>query len=294
MRIATSTFPDALLSRLHSLSAEQIEYNRQLSSGQRIETMRDDPAAAVRVLDRTADKQRIAQYQQNANQALIVSRLTFSSLEYIKASLDEAEQHLTLPNGWDDSGTISDRLNEILEDAVSMSNSRHEEDYLFGGTESSQEPFQATRDADGNITAIAYVGTESGREYSVGTNTRLSPFTEQPTMDAIATALTGLIALRDGWSAQDDAAVEVAADTLATAEDGLLVGMGEVGLTEARIQTVQTRDEALYARLEEASSAETEIDETSVVVGLMQARNAYEGSLQSASQIINLSLLNFI
>ena len=61
MRVTGNTFSNALVSQLGYLTAQQAKLQNRVSTGQRIQSPEDDPAAQRRVMDLQTDARSLAQ-----------------------------------------------------------------------------------------------------------------------------------------------------------------------------------------------------------------------------------------
>jgi flagellar hook-associated protein 3 FlgL len=71
---------------------------------------------------------------------------------------------------------VADQVNDILEQAVSMANTKHKNSYLFGGSNTSDKPYIVEKQ-DGVITGVEYQGSRNSREIEVSSDVKESVFT---------------------------------------------------------------------------------------------------------------------
>ena len=65
MRVTANTFPNSLVDQLNQLALRQNRLQNQATSGQRIQSPEDDPAAMQRILDLQTESKSLNQYQNN-------------------------------------------------------------------------------------------------------------------------------------------------------------------------------------------------------------------------------------
>lgn len=297
MRIASTTVAEEIVSQIQRLGAQQAKWQAQVASGQRIAQPDDDPAATGRVLALQSEQRRVSQYQNNAARALEVSDASFSGLNSIKSVSDRASQIGTLGGGAlnaSQTQAYGSEVNQLVEQVLQLANSKFGNDYLYGGTATATPPFTATRDADGNITAVAYAGNADRAAIPLSETATVTPNTSGATNLGVRDFLNQLVALRDALNAGDATAVGAAATAMMPSEDMLVSALAEHGGVQARIEANQSQQQGRGTDLQKLVSNETDADLPSTVVKLTQSQTAYQAALQSASSIMNLSLLDYI
>jgi flagellar hook-associated protein 3 FlgL len=182
----------------------------------------------------------------------------------------------------------------MIEEAVQTANTRLGGEYLFGGTKTDTPPFEATRDASGNITSVTYNGAAAGAQIQTSEGTLISPYTNGTTNQQLGDFINNLVALRDALTNQDPAAVQAAADNLHGSEDNLLVAISGVGAIQTRLEADSTQNSARFTDLEKLISQDADADLAQTVVKFQQAQTAYQAALQSGAQVMHLSLLDYL
>jgi len=297
MRIASSTVNENIIRQIQSLSTQQSKYQSQIASGQRITLPSDDPAAVGRVLNLQAELTTIDQYSRNADRALELNKAAYSGLQQIKAISDRASEIGTLGASTasaDAANAYAAEVDQLIEQAVQLGSTRFRNDYIFAGTAVDTAPIAVTRDAAGAITGAAYAGNTDQAAIALSDTTSIAPGTTGATNQGIADFLNQLVALRDALKSRDTAAVSSTQTALVGSEDLLVSAIAEQGAVEMRIEVNQSQQKDRAAELQKLVSAEVDADLPSTVVKLNQAQTAYQAALQSAANIMKLSLLDYI
>ncbi len=87
----------------------------------------------------------------------------------------------------------------------------------------------------------------------------------------------------------------VAAETsLIATEDRLVSSLAEHGGVQIRIEANRAQQQQRGDNLETLISSETDADMPSTIVRLNQSQTAYQAALQSAANIMRISLLDYI
>lgn len=171
MRISTIQAFNSSVSGMQKNYANVSRTQEQISTGKRILTPADDPVASVRLLQLSQEQALNAQYTSNntaAQNSLNSEEAILSSIETVLQRIREIG--VQAGNGTLDStdraslGTeIQQREDELLSLMNSKDASGH---YLFGGSQSDQQPF--VRNPDGTY---SYQGDETERNVQVASST---------------------------------------------------------------------------------------------------------------------------
>lgn len=297
MRIPDLNNSDSLLSNLQRLASRQAGLQNQVVTGQRITRPSDDPAAAGRVLDLQAEKQRIQQYVSNVDRGLQINQTTYSAITELKKISDRAGELGVLGVGVLDSTSstaYATELNQLIEHGVQMVNSSYSGEYLFGGTRTDTAPFTATRDGNGQITGVTYAGAASSAEFHIGENARISPYSDPASNQKLGDFINNLVAMRDALANGDTAAVQTAQTGLHTSEDDLLGAVSTLASTQTRLEGDRVQNEARFSELENSTAKETDADLSETIVKLTQTQTAYQAALQVGAQVMRVSLLDYL
>lgn len=297
MRIASSTVSDNIVRQIQDLGTQQSRLQSQVASGQRITNPEDDPAAVSRVINLESERRALQQFQSNANRALEISQASYSGLQQIKKISDRATEIGTLGTGAisaDARTAYASEVDQLLEQALQLGNTRFRNDYIFAGTAVDSAPFVATRDANGAVTSAAYAGNTSQSAIALSESSSVSPGTSAATNTGIGDFINNLVALRDALRSGDSTAIQSAQSDLVATEDVLVDSLSEHGAIQMRVEVNQTQQKERATNLEKLVSAEADGDLPSTIVKLSQTQVAYQAALQSASNIMSLSLLDYL
>ncbi len=185
MRISTSLAQqlgvNSILNQQFKLSKTQ----NQLSTGLRINTPSDDPAASVRVLDIQQSISQNNQYQSNIN--TLTSRLTFedgaldSTVNAIQRARELAVQGLNDTNSPSDRNAIAQEIRQIADQLVGLANTQNANgEYLFAGYSSQTPPYAGTvtqvtqGGVTKDVTLYQYQGDENQRNIQISPTRRIA------------------------------------------------------------------------------------------------------------------------
>ena len=310
MRVTGNTFSNALASQLGYLTAQQAKLQNRVSTGQRIQSPEDDPAALRRVMDLQTDARSLAQYQQNQAHQKDVATLSYGSIQSLKKVSDRANEIATLADGLKSPNELKAYANEIagmIQLGLQAANRKQGNNYLFGGTQTSQPPFLATMDASGNVTAGDYHGNSDQALTEIAEGVTLSA--QVPGANSDPNGLRGLItdagsgadlfshliSLRQHLLAGDTAAISSTDRAqLAQDEDNVVYHLSANGATQARLESMASTSADQSQNFTRQVSEETGVDLAATIVELTQAQNTYQAALQSGAKILTMSLLDYL
>jgi flagellar hook-associated protein 3 FlgL len=310
MRVTANTFPNSLVDQLNQLALRQNRLQNQATTGQRIQSPEDDPAAMRRVLDLQTESKSLDQYRNNMATLGDQANTSFVSIKALKRISDRASEITVLADGTKSPAELkvySAQITQLIQEAVQLTNSRYRGDYLFGGTKSDQPPFVSTMNASGQVTAVTYQGNSSVAESEIAPGVTLSAETPGANTSGsgphglITDNRTGadlfnhLISLQNNLLAGDTAAISTTDHPqLALDEENFIIHLSTNGAVQARLEASATIATMRGDSLEAFVSKEADADLAQTLVRLNETQNAYKVALQSGGSILQLSLMDYL
>ena len=298
MRISTDSFSNSLMQQIQTLGAQQTKYQQELSTGDRITNPSDDPAAMGQVLNMGAQLQALHQYSSNNTLATQITQESYSSMSNLQSISTSASELATEgASGTTSAATYqsySQQLTQLINQGLQTANSKYNNSYLFGGSQTANPPFTATYDSSGNITGVTYNGTAAGISMQTGQSSIVSPYTSGTTNQQIADFLNHLVALKGAMDSQSTSAVQAVQPGLQTSEDGILSAVSGVGAVQSGLEADQTLNESTFTSLQGQISTDTSADVATATVQLSQAQTAYQAALEAGAKIMQTSLLTYL
>lgn len=153
MRISDTQFSQMMLQSLQSNNAGLGHVLQQMSTGDRLTKLSDDPMASIKLLNLDRENSAISQYANNIANV----KTTLSNQEVHLDSVSESLKSIRDLVLWGANGTLSDddrsgmivEIEHLRDSIVSSFNAQDEEGhYLFSGTKSGQAA--VVKDDDGN------------------------------------------------------------------------------------------------------------------------------------------------
>jgi flagellar hook-associated protein 3 FlgL len=207
------------LSYALNLQAENLaQLQEQAATGSKINRASDDPSSAYRVLGLNSQQRTLGGYMDTISQTTSSLEISLTIIEEMVSGLADTKVRVSqVASGlYGDSGraSVAEGINNTLEQMVSLANTQHMNEYLFGGGNTGSAPYAVTR-TDGRITSVTYQGSSQNRLIEVAAGVQSSAFY---TGDEI-------------FQSNSRAAIEFLGDTGAAAGTGTSSVRGDTWLT---------------------------------------------------------------
>ena len=162
---------------LHGQAIMQLQ--EQASTGNRVNRGSDSPSDAYRILGLNSQERSLQSYKENVSE--LIGNLGISSTIIADMSSELASTRTLLTQivgGIHDAegrARIADKLNNSLEQLVSLANTKHASQYLFGGNNTATAPYAIEREG-GQIVSVTYQGSDSSRYVQVAAGLDLETY----------------------------------------------------------------------------------------------------------------------
>lgn len=304
MRIAGTSYTESMINQLNVLSTQQYLLQSQISTGQRIQAPEDDPAGMAQALSLQADTSAQTQYAQNISNLQTSANTAYSAMQQLKTISDRAGEIATLADGTATSAQLqsyASELNQLIQQSVQVANTKDGDSYAFSGTRSDVQPFTATRDANGNVTAVSYQGNTNVSQAEIAQGTTLSVgvpganTTGSGPRGLLADSRYGadffnhLIALQKDLASGNTANIsKVDQPALSKDEDNLIYQISNNGVLQSRLDSAATSASNLQSALQQSLTKVAGVDVTKAITDLSQAQSTYQAALASSSVLLQL------
>jgi len=153
---------------LHGRAITRLQ--EQASTGNRVNRGSDGPSDAYRILGLKSQDQSLASYKESVTELMGNLEISSTVIADMASELADTRTLLTqIVGGVHDAEgqkRIADKLNNTLEQLVSLANTKHANQYLFGGNDTGVAPYVVVREG-GMITQVSYRGSDDARRVSV-------------------------------------------------------------------------------------------------------------------------------
>jgi flagellar hook-associated protein 3 FlgL len=297
MRIAFQTGYRNALADIERSAEDLARYQRQVSSGRRLEVPSDDPTAAVAAVSEHTEIGTLDQYKAASDSAN--SRLTvidtvlgdmIDKLTTAQAVTASALGNTATPAQRDAAARELAGLRDAL---FGDYNTQFRGVYLFSGTALTTAPY--AKNPDESVTAyLGDAGAQSvdiDRQIAVQVSYDGSSIAQGSDASSVFTVLQNLITdVQTG----DQAAIQAGLDGLRRAFDRATAAQTRVGTDERAVEDDQARLSAMRLASRTRLSAEEDVNMAEAISGLSQADAAHQAALGAAATISRVSLLDYL
>lgn len=298
MRIATNTVFDTMTSEIQNLDSAQSNLQAQLATGLSISQPSDDPTKIASVLNLISENQQTSQFNSNATTALQISQASYSGLTQMNQLSNTVDEIATQANNGTDSTSqlqgYAVQVNQYLEQALQLANSSFGGNYLYAGTANNTPPFQATRNAQGQITSVAYMGNNSQAAIPLSQSTSISPTTDGTTNQGMADFMNQLVSLQTALQAGDQSGVAAAQTQLESTSNTLISAAAESSAIQSGITSAQTLSTSLGQNLNTIISDDSSADIATTDTKLTEAQTQYQAVLSATARVMQTTLLTYL
>lgn len=317
MRVTTNSFNNDLRHNITKLAERQLRLQQQVSTGHRIDSASDDPNAMRRVLDLRNEQGLLRQYQDNITILRENTNMVYSTVQGFKKLSDRASEIAVVADGTKGPSALNayaKEVDQLIEEAFRMANSKHRNVYIFSGTKGTTEAYTATRNANNQITSVTFAGNTSSAKIDIASHSTIEAnYSAEGANGVLKTNVAGtdfiqnLIDLRtelsDAASATSTPADKATAlsnikgsvlSNLDLSELNFIDHFSSIGAKLSRLETSETITNQQIAAVEPLISNEIDVDLADTLVRLNEIQNAYTAALQSGSSLLRTSLLDFL
>lgn len=300
MRVTTNMAVSNLVKNLDRSYGRMVKFQQELSSGSRLNTLSDDPAAVERSLSLRTELRNMEQFQKNIDDGtgwLELSEATLSELEtlFVEAR-GLAVQGASDTYDSQQRRAVADQIDQFLEHAVSLSESRYRGRYIFAGTQTADPPYEAVRDGDGKALSLAPKGDTTGsieREVADGIIQQVN-ISGGEVFEGSLNAFDVLIGLRDALAANEVTEVRASLTQLSDMRERISSVRGVIGARVNRMELTRNVLDRVSTEMTSILSEDEDVDLTATIVNLQQEQDVFQAALASGASIIPQSLMDFI
>ncbi len=312
MRVATDSYTNALISQVNALSAQMSNLENEETTGLSVQAPSDNPAAMETTLNDLAGQAAQQQYSDNITTLQSQANSIYSALQSLQTITSQAESIATEANGANSQTDLNDyagQVTSLIQQAVQLVNSTDPEtgQYLFGGTDSGQQPFTVTTNADGNVTSVTYQGNSSVNQTEIAPGVTISAAV--PGVNTSGTGPQGLItdsrtgadlfnhliALQNDLLSGNTSAISTTdTQNLQNDENNMTYQVAYNGNIQTRLDTASSFATSQSTSLTKAISNASGADAVQTAVQLNQTQTAYEAALETTSRVLQVSLVDFL
>lgn len=306
MRITNNFIQSNALAQLQTNLKRVSDSQQRVSTGLRIQKASDDPTGAARAIQARGSIRALDQYQRNIGMANSRAASEETALDELGDLLTRAKE-LALSQGTAtaDAGTraiTKVEVDHLLQAAIALGNTRHGDEYLFGGAWADQAPFDASQ--TGLSPSYVALDPASGlpRDPTGANRTEISArLYVQATHDGTQVFLDGGVfsalkelsdALGDTTAPQEK--VQASLASLDGAFDHVQRILGETGARVNQLAVTSANLDAFAANLKTLKSQVEEVDVEQAVTELVSRQTAFQAAMLATSRVMGLTLADYL
>jgi len=294
MRVTDKLRFDIFKNNLAALKEQLDKTQNIIASGKKIMAPSDDPVMASRSGELEAQKNQNDQFSRNLGQLKTLSSFYDTSLTKIEELLSRVKE-LTGSQSSDNMDastrlTASEEVKGIIEQLVSIGNSKIGSTYIFGGQRANSVPFSL--DADYNVT---YSGTSDVSSVYVDNTTRENAgISGERVFNADTDIFSSLKTFKEALETNDRSGIQSAMDDIDEALSATEDNLAYVGTYMRRIEDLLADNEVKSNNLTQTVSDMVETDITQAIADFNTLTTTYQGLLYSMARVQELSILNYL
>ncbi|MBN1493730.1 MAG: flagellar hook-associated protein FlgL [Candidatus Omnitrophica bacterium] len=300
---------------LRDIKTSQDNYlalQEKLVTGQEINKPKDDPVGIQQVLNYTNRIGANEQYQRNIDYSQGLLQVTSSTLQSIEDLLMDikqiAQDYKTSVVTSAERASVATTVESLLEELVQLANTKYAGKFIFGGTNTlsgtapGSSPFNITEDADGYITAVTrnargiddliYREVREGhlKAVNLSGSAAFMPNGEGLSGDIFQVVMD----LRDNLRQNNIAALETDINLIQDGIDQVLQQDVKVGVRQNSFEIIRDQLTNENINNKDIRSKINDIDYAALMIEFNTAQTLLQTTLQSAAQLMQLSLVNFL
>ena len=297
-RVNLETIINSTIFNVQRSLSKLSKLQEQISTGKKVNRPSDAPAGARLILSIRSETFRLDQYASNVQAATQSLNFNASTLEST-ANVLQRIQELTMQgvNATTDSDgrkIIAFEINQLVESILQSANSTRSGRYVFAGTATKTVPFEATRNSNGDISAVTYKGNREKIEYPVGAGATVQVNQTGNEIFISNKLFSSIINIRDSFASGSATAAQNELDNLNNAHTSILNAIAKAGGVANTLELTGNRITDIKLSLNEMLATTESGDIVELVLKLKEQENIYQASLASGSIIFNTSILNYL
>jgi len=299
MRVTQGMINRNLLQYLAGNFEQLAEIQEKLSTGQRVNTVSDDPVAATQILYLQRENERLTAYSNNIQDAKTMLRTATDSLQSTSETLVSVKE-LAVQAA---TGTYTDRerqsmaegVDHLLQSLVNLANVQSRGLYVFSGEATDTSPYQTVTDASGTILAVEYQGAPLSTEVRVGPSSYAEAnLVGTEAFEGRGDIFATLVTLRDAIRSGDEEQIRAAMGDLEAGHADVTQSVGRLGERLNQTEILETTYERFRGINEETLSATRDADIAELTVEYSSQTVLLEMVVQLAAQAAQPSLMDYI
>jgi flagellar hook-associated protein 3 FlgL len=158
---------------------EMTRLQEQASTGARVNRASDSPSDAYRILGLDSQERSLDSYMERLAETASTLEVTSTIINDMMTQLSQVKTNLAQITGGTYSSEgrlrLAEEIDDTLEQMVSLANTQHSGQYLFGGSDTDSAPYVVER-SNGEIVEVSYQGAGDQRNVELAPGVKASAF----------------------------------------------------------------------------------------------------------------------
>lgn len=273
-----------------------------ISSGIRVRKMSDDPTSAGEVVRVGSSMRAIAMFRRNIDIGLSRAATEETALNQLGDGLTRGiELGIAQASGTSTAQTrliAKTEVDQLIGFAVGLGNTKFGDDYVFGGTRSTEQPLRVPPSAGASFSNLmlgaSAVDPSGAISLEIGDNKFVTPNHNASDIFLNSDALESLRALSTALGNNDVPGIQAATGRLNAADSVVQNMLGTQGARINEMESARTNLDGLELTLKAFRSdlRDTEVDKA--MAELVGKQTMYQAAMSATSRILGLSLANYL
>lgn len=296
MRVTQKMTSDNALYNIQQTRSRLDRLNQQAASSRNISRPGEDPIATRQLLDLDAKMRQGEQYRSNIVKANLWQKITDTALTGMSSVLSQTRQlAATITNGSSDPTIRQNAIEQfkaLKQQMIDMANTENGEQYVFGGFETRNQPFNKTNNT--------YLGSADAMSVEIGQNTSMQMNVRGDEL-LLGTGSYGSVDILQTFddlinsvTANNAAGIQTAATAIEGASSQINNASSEVASRTIRLASMDNLHQNQHNALLSIYSNIQTIDLAKIATELQQEQIAFEAALSATAKISQLSLLDYL
>jgi len=294
MRVTQRAIYETTRFRLGQITTDLAESNLVVTTGKRINHLKDDPVGITQVLSLKSNLSNLDQIKRNTGVGRTWLNAGETALSSVSDMISKSKAvAVAMNNGTVDSAGRSAAAEEIrgyLLQIESLVNTRVNDQYIFGGTKTDTIPFAL--DNRQNPTTATYSGNSTAFTVKTGKDTTVEVGHDGSTL--FPNLFSSMIDLLNGLEADDVNRIGISIDNLGNNFDTINTAISAIGSRVVRIDTREKIIADLGLSYRENLAEVEEADIVEAISRLKATELAYQAALTSSSKLMQTSLVDYV
>jgi len=314
MRITNKMVTNAVLDLINVNLQRVEEYQRQLSSGKRVNLPSDDPIATARLLTIKTELSEQEQYQKNMEDAMGWLDTADGALARASDVLQRARElavygaNGTLPQQSLDA--IADEVDKLTEEMVQIANTNYAGRFVFGGGHTTQLPYSISGRENQKVTEVSFINSsvteeeladtfnldfevESGVAVNIAVG-KMTFHTDTEGNEDVNAIFDMMIELRKNLENGNAEEINKRITEADKFIDNILSERAIIGAKSKRMESASERADTYKLRLNELIGSLEDVDYAEAIMNFKVQQAVYQAALATGAQILQPSLIDYL